>query len=53
MNSTCECGAKLVQYTSPTTGAINYICANTLARYHALYSKDALPPYVIVAHQKA
>jgi hypothetical protein len=36
MNSTCECGAKLVPYTSPS-GAINYICANTLARYRTLY----------------
>lgn len=38
MNSTCECGAKLVQYTSPS-GTVGYICANTLARYHALYWK--------------
>jgi hypothetical protein len=38
MNSTCECGAKLVQYTMPS-GGVGYICATTLARYHALYGK--------------
>lgn len=38
MNSTCECGAKLVQYTMPS-GAVSYICAVTLARYHVQYGK--------------
>jgi len=39
MNSTCECGAKLVKFTMPS-GSVSYICAATLARYHALYGKQ-------------